>query len=181
MSTPDFDPIRTLGDHWKILQRKAVRTSRLITTIDNTIEMMKGFTYMAEKELFMGFDEERYADEAKSLWGETDRFKESQKRWSSYSKSQQRAIKEEGAEITARMVDKSTDKKPDDDSVQEAIGEYLAYINKYFYPCDPEFLRSLSEMWVTDARFAVNYERIREGGAALLKEAMGIFCDRKKQ
>jgi len=31
-------------------------------------------------------------------------------------------------------------------------------------------------MWVADPRFAVNYERIRKGGAAFVREAVHIFC-----
>ena len=64
--------------------------------------------------------------------------------------------------------------------MQAAIGEYLAYFNKYFYACDAEFLRNLSDMWVADERFAINYERIREGGAKFIREAVHIFADRMK-
>ena len=62
-----------------------------------------------------------------------------------------------------------------DPDVQAAVGEYHAYINKYFYTCDVEFMRNLSNMWVEDARFAINYERIREGGAKFVREAVHIF------
>jgi hypothetical protein len=31
-------------------------------------------------------------------------------------------------------------------------------------------------MWVEDARFAVNYERVREGGAQFVKDAVDFFC-----
>ena len=41
--------------------------------------------------------------------------------------------------------------------------------------------RGLADMWVQDPRFAVNYERIREGGAAFVREAVHIFCDRQQK
>ena len=41
----------------------------------------------------------------------------------------------------------------------------------------PSFLRGLADMWVQDPRFAINYERIREGGAAVVREAVHRFCD----
>ena len=46
---------------------------------------------------------------------------------------------------------------PDDPDVQAAIGEYHAYLNKYFYTCDVKFLLALADMWVEEPRFAVNY------------------------
>ena len=60
------------------------------------------------------------------------------------------------------------------------MGAYYAYLNQYFYTCPVSFLRNLSDMWVEDPRFAINYERIREGGAAFVREAVHIYCDRHK-
>ena len=131
---------------------------------------------MAEKELFNAFDEEKYAQEAEERWGDTDAYKISTKRWSSYSDAQKEKIKQEGGEITIRMVGAKPDLEPDDPGVQEAIGDYLRYLNTYFYPCDAKFLNELSKMWVADERFAINYERIREGGAKFVRAAVEIFC-----
>jgi len=177
---PGFNPLEALMKHRNALQGKADRVQKLITTIDNTIDMIKGEKGMAENELFNGLDEKKYTDEAEARWGETDRFKKSKEQWSSYSKIQKEAIKKEGGDITTRMVGTGPDVNPDDEDVQKAIGDYVAYINKYFYPCDAAFLRGLSEMWAADARFGVNYERIREGGASFVKQAVAIYCDRNK-
>jgi len=35
-------------------------------------------------------------------------------------------------------------------------------------------------MWVEDARFAINYEQIREGGAKFVHEAVYIFSDKNE-
>ena len=75
------------------------------------------------------------------------------------------------------MVGKDETTTVDDPDVQKAVSEYFAYLNKYFYGCDVEFFRGLSDMWVSDVRFAVNYERIREGGAVFIRQAVHYFCD----
>jgi hypothetical protein len=75
------------------------------------------------------------------------------------------------------MVGADSNTAPNDPGVQAAIGDYHAYLNKYFYTYDTEFLRGLADMWVKDARFAINYERIREGGAEFVRKAVNIFCD----
>ena len=134
---------------------------------------------MSDKDYFEGFDETQYQEEAQQLWGHSPRFAESQKKWAGYTKDQKDAIKEEGGHITRRMVGHDPNTKPDNPDVQAAIGEYHAYINKYFYTCDVEFLRNLADMWVQDERFSVNYERVREGGAEFVREAVHIFCDQK--
>jgi hypothetical protein len=75
------------------------------------------------------------------------------------------------------MVTDNLQARPDDPDVQAAVNEYYQYLNKYFYSCDVEFLRNLADMWVQDPRFEVNYERIREGGADFVRQAVHLYCD----
>ena len=135
---------------------------------------------MEENEYFEGFDETQYEEETRDRWGHTSQYKESQRKWSSYSKDQKEEIKKEGGRITLRMVTENPEVRPDDPDVQKAIGDYYAYLNQYFYTFEVEFLRALADMWVQNPRFAVNYERIREGGAAFVREAVHIYCDSAK-
>lgn len=134
---------------------------------------------MTAKEYFKGFDESQYEEEARERWGKTTQYAESQKKWASYSKEEKEAIKAEGEDLTNRMVSKDPNVSPDDPDVQAAVGEYHTYINKYFYSCEVDFLRGLADMWVEDPRFASNYERVREGGAEFVREAVHIYCDRQ--
>ena len=180
MSQPDFNLVGALESHRTALKKRAKRLEKLINTVDRTIETIKGENTMKEQEMFEGFDETKYEEEVRQRWGDTPQYAESQRKWASYSKEQKTAIKEEGGQFAIRMVTTNPNAKPDDVDVQAAIGEYLAYFNKYFYACDAEFLRNLSDMWVADERFAINYERIREGGAKFLRDAVYIFADRKK-
>lgn len=177
MSSPEFSTLDALEQHKKALVRRSERINTLITTVDRTIAEIKGETTMTAKEHFDGFDEKKYEEEAKQRWGQDDKYVVSQKRWKSYSDAEKQAIKEAGAQFTLRMVTEDPAVKPDDPAVQAAIGEYLAYLNKYFYPCDAETLRGLSNMWVEDSRFSANYENIREGGAAFVRDAVHVFAD----
>ena len=180
MNRPDYHPISALKKHRGAILDQVGRLSKLLNTLDNTISSIQGDHKMADKEFFMGFDETQYEDETRALWGDTSQYKESQRKWSSYSKDQKEGIKQEGGRITVRMVTENPAAKPNDPDVQAAVGEYFDYLNKYFYTCEVEFLRGLADMWVQDPRFAVNYERIREGGAGFVREAVQIFCDSSK-
>lgn len=178
MNSPDFNLLKGLEKHRLSLQVRARRLYRLIETVDQTINNLKGDIKMNAKEYFEGFDETQYEEEARERWGSTSQYAESQKKWSSYSEEQKAAIKAEGEALTRRMVSENPNAAPDDPDVQAAIGEYQAYINKYFYACDTDRLRGLAEIWVHDPRFANNYEKVREGGAEFVREAVNIYCNR---
>jgi hypothetical protein len=132
-------------------------------------------------DLFNGFDEKVYQAEAQQRWGDKPQYKESQLKWASYSEDQKENIKRLGDEIIRRMVTENPQAQPDDPGIQAAVEDYFQYINTYFYHCEVEQLRGLADMWVQDPRFAVNYERIREGGVEFVHQAVQIFCDRHGQ
>ena len=138
------------------------------------------FTNLLEKEYFNGFDESQYEEEVIQRWGDTDKYKQSTKRWSNYSKSQKEAIKTEMGNITKRMIGTDPEGKPDDPEIQLAVKDYFDFLNKNFYTCDVEFLRELADMWAVDERFAINYERVRAGGAEFVRKAVHYFCDNAK-
>ncbi len=181
MGRADFDPLAALAKHRQSLKGRMARLEMLIETIDRTMESLREEVEMSDRDYFDGFDESQYEEEVKERWGNTDAYKQSTAKWASYSKEEKEAIKEKGGALTLRMVTTDPATKPDDPDVQAAVGEYLAYMNRYFYTCDAEFLRGLSDMWVADERFAINYERIREGGAAFIREAVHLFADTQKK
>lgn len=124
------------------------------------------------------FDETQIEKEARERWGDTPQYAESQRKWAGYSDVQKDDIKAQGGRLTIRMVGQDPDVSPADPEVQAAIGEYHAYLAKYFYACEVDFLRGLADGWVGDPRFAINYERIRPGGAAFVRDAVHLYCDR---
>ncbi len=180
INRPDFNIAIALEKHRSSLKNKVKRLNALIATIDITIKAIQGEKKMTGKDYFKGFDETHYEDKVKARWGSTPQYAESRNKWASFSKEQKEAIKAEGERIAIRMVGTDPNISPDDPDVQAAVGDYHAYLNKYFYTCDVPFLRGLADMWVEDARFAVNYEQVREGGAKFVREAVYIFCDNNK-
>jgi DNA-binding transcriptional MerR regulator len=177
LNKPDFDPLQALKEHQLALNDQLRRLNRLLETLEMTIKNLQGESDMTEKQYFEGFDETRYEDEVRELWGDTPMYEQSRQKWSSYSASKREEIKAEGESIFRRLVTENPDAKPDDQAVQEAVRDYYIYLNRNFYSCEVEFLRDLAEMWVQDSRFAVNFERIREGGAVFARKAVQIYCD----
>lgn len=178
LNRPDFQLLTSLKDHQRAIQERISRYQRLMDTIKKTISELEGETTMKDDQYFGGFDEQKYQAEAEAIWGDTPQFKESQRKWSSYSEEEKEKIKLLGGEITVRMVTENPGAEPDDPDVQAAVSEYYQYLTQYFYTCEVEFLRNLADGWVADPRFAINYERIREGGAEFVRRAVHLFCDR---
>jgi DNA-binding transcriptional MerR regulator len=177
MRQPEFDLKAALEAHRTSLQGERKRVEALIETLDQTIATLEGEWIMNDKELFNGFDESKYEEEAKQRWGNTPQYKESTRKWADYTKEQKESIKQEMGAIARRMTGVA-ESKPGDEDIQQAVADYYHFLNHKFYMCNVEFLRNLSDMWVEDPRFAANYERIREGGAAFVRDAVHIYCDR---
>lgn len=177
LNQPDFNLVGALEEHRAALQKKGHRLDRLIGTVDQTIKGIQGEGLMTDKDLFEGFDEAQYEEETKELWGDTPQYAESQRKWASYSDEQKEAIKAEGGRLTIGMVG-GPESSADDPDIQNAVGEYYDYLNKFFYTCEVSYLRGLADMWVGDPRFAINFENVREGGAVFVREAVHIYCDR---
>ena len=67
MGRRDFDVLGALQTHKDALKKQVTRLNRLIDTVDNTINHLKGNTTMSDKAYFEGFSEEeqeKYAAEA---------------------------------------------------------------------------------------------------------------------
>ena len=106
MGRRDFDVLGALQSHTDALQKQAVRLDRLLVTVDNTIQHIKGEKIMSQKGLFEGFSEEeqeKYALEAEQLY-DPETVRESNRKWKSYSAAKKEAIMAEGNQIYQDMV-----------------------------------------------------------------------------
>lgn len=134
VSRPDFNILQALEEHRLSLQEKALRLEKLIETIDNTMETIKGGRSMIAEDYFAGFDESQYKAEARESWGKTSKYAESQKKWASYSKEKKEAIKTEGERLTRRMVSENPAASPDDPDVQAVVESTLLISTSIFTP-----------------------------------------------
>lgn len=186
LSSPGFDRKHTLKSHRELLITKRNRLDKIINTLENTIKTIEGGLEMDNKKMFEGFDiseieehKKKYEAEVKERWGNTDAFKESQKRSSKYNKNDWAKIAEGGNEIFKKLASLMS-KDPGDLEVQEAIGAWRSHISKYFYECTPEILKGLGDMYVNDPRFTENIDKYGKGLSAFLRDAINLYCDSLK-
>ncbi|QAS52539.1 MerR family transcriptional regulator [Halobacillus litoralis] len=184
LDDPHFDEKQALSNHKEILMEKKIRLERIIHSVDQTLESVQGGENMANEDRFKPFDrrhieehQKKYEKEVKERWGQTDAYKESKRKTSSYTDEDWKRIQEESNEIDRQIVDRMS-QGPEDEEVQRLIGEKRQHITDYFYECNTEIFCGLADMYVNDPRFTKNIDKWAEGYAEFLRDAMHIYCDR---
>ncbi|PKM76729.1 MAG: MerR family transcriptional regulator [Firmicutes bacterium HGW-Firmicutes-15] len=183
LDSPGFDRKRALTAHKELLIEKRVRLNKIIKSVENTLYSIEGDIEMNKNEMFDAFDmseikkhQEKYAEEARQKYGDTDPYKESQKKTSRYTKEDWAVIMAEQDE-NYKKIRSLMDKGPADPEVQKAIRDKRQHITDYYYNCTPEIFRGLGEMYVNDPRFTANIDKYGVGLAKFMQEAMQIYCD----
>ena len=175
MINPKYDKIEALNKHKELLIEKRKRIDGLVTLIDKTI---KGDNNMSFKEFDNSKIEEnkrKYAEEVKKRWGNTDAYKEYEKKTGSYDKNSWNTINEEMAEILKEFAD-NRDKDVNSDIVQSLVEKWRGYITLNFYNCTKEILSCLGLMYTGDERFKENIDKYGEGTAEFMAKAIEIYC-----
>jgi MerR family transcriptional regulator, thiopeptide resistance regulator len=134
-----------------------------------------GISLTPEEQLEVFGDEpiDDYAKEAEQRWGETDSWRESQRRTAAYTKDDWIAIKREGAENFTAFADALKAGAPaTSESAMDAAEAHRQYISRWFYECGSEHHRGLAELYLSDPRFRTNYEEIAPGLAQYVHDAI---------
>lgn len=121
---------------------------------------------------------DQYADEALALWGDTDAFKESERRAAGYTDEDRNTIRDgmdailEGfAKLNARGV------APDHEKPRLQVRKLQQFISDHMYNCTDEILKGLGELYIADARFKENIDRHGDGTAAYISACIKSYCE----
>lgn len=124
-------------------------------------------------EVFGDFDPDQYEDEVRGRWGDTDAYRQSQRRAASYTKEDWLRIQREYDEINQRFVALMEAGEPaDSEAAMDAAEEHRRWIARSHYDCGYEMHTCLGEMYVADERFTRNIDKAKAGLAAYLKDAI---------
>ena len=175
MMNPNYDKNKALNKHKELLIEKRERLDGLINLIDKTI---KGDNNMIFKEFDNSKIEEnknKYAEEVKNRWGNTDAYKEYEKKTKSYDKNAWNTINEDMAKILKEFAD-NRNEDPNSDIAQELVEKWRMYITSNFYNCTKEILSGLGLMYTSDERFKNNIDQYGEGTAEFMAKAIELYC-----
>ena len=181
MGRRDFDVLSALESHKDSLKKRIDRLNVLLSTVDNTINHLKGKRTMSQKGLFEGFNEaeqEVLADEAAQRWN-AETVRASNKKWKSYSDAEKNKILAEGKAIytdLAAVMSKGAASK----EVQAIVARWHKHM-QYFWSPNDEQLLGLADLYNDDPRFKANYENVHPGLAEFMREAVKVYVKNRKK
>ncbi|MEU8477530.1 MerR family transcriptional regulator [Streptomyces hygroscopicus] len=182
LDDPDVDPQAHLRRQHRLLIDRIERLRKMAAAVEHAMEARKmGIKLTPEEkfEVFGDFDPDQYADEVERRWGNTEAYKESQRRAASYTKEDWKRIQAEGDEITDRFVallDAGT--SPRSEAAMDLAEEHRQWISRNHYQCDPELHACVGRMYVSDHRFTENIDKARPGLAAYQRDAILANAER---
>jgi DNA-binding transcriptional MerR regulator len=180
MSRRDFDVMGALRSHKEALQKQVTRLNRLIQTVDNTINHLKGNTIMSEKSLFEGFSEEeqeKYAAEAEELYG-AEGVRESNRKWKAYPAAKKEAIMAEGQAVYTDMI-AAMPKGAASQDVQAIVERWRRHL-EYFWTPNLDQLLALANGYNDDPRFKANFDKMHPQLAEFMREAVKVYVVHQK-
>ena len=121
----------------------------------------------------------QYADEARARWGDTDAYRESERREKGRTKEQGQATLDGMSELMRAFADMRT-LDPADARAQALVQRWQEYITAHFYPCTDEILAGLGQMYTADERFKQNIDRCGEGTAGFMSCAIAAYCEARR-
>jgi MerR family transcriptional regulator, thiopeptide resistance regulator len=183
LDDPAFDVGSALRMQRQMLTERAVKVGALIKAVDAAIaHLEKGAPSMSHKnrddeeiDVFAAwreFKQEDHEEESRQRWGEGEAYKESKKRTSRYTKEDWEALGKEAGGIYRKVMALMEAGTPaDSEAAMDAAEEHRQHISRWFYPCPRQMHQGLGELYVNDARFTANIDRMKVGMSRYLCDA----------
>ena len=173
LDAADFDPIAALDDQIRLLELRREHLDRLIDharQIQKTGVMNMDFKAYDTKKL------DAYAAEARSRWGRTAAWRESQEKAKGKTQAQQISEADGLMDIFRRLGEfRSGD--PAAPAAQALIAELQRYICDHYYNCTREILLGLGQMYAAGDEMNENIDRAGGAGTGdFARRAIEVYC-----
>src|SRR6266542_2886223 len=181
MAESRFDVLGALQSHKDALNKQVMRLNRLINTVDNTINHLKGNNIMSDKAYFEGFSEEeqeKYAPEAEQMY-DPETVRESNRKWKAYSAAKKESIMAQGKTIYMDMI-AAMPKGVDSKDVQAIVERWRKHMD-YFWTPKLDQLLDLVNGYNDELRFKANFDKIHPQLAEFMREAVKVYVANKKK
>lgn len=180
ISSPDFDKVKALESHRKILEKNLNQTKILIETIDNTIAHLRGKEIMNIEKVFTGFNAEKqkmYEDFLVESGVNTNEINKSKEKIKNWTKEQWADNKREADQIHTELV--LAIKKhlePASKEVQKIIKKHYQMTTIFWTPTRETYI-GLSQLYNSHPDFIKFYNDIHPQLLNFLMEAMRIYAE----
>jgi DNA-binding transcriptional MerR regulator len=181
MGRRDFDVLGALEDHKQELGKRILRLERLIATVDDTIDHLKGKKTMSEKQLFEVFSEEQQAEYEKEAMQMYDpgTVKASNRKWKSYTTAEKQRIGEEGNAVYQDLI-QAMPKGPASPEAQACVERWRKHMD-YFWTPNLDQLLGLANLYNDDPRFKANFDKVHPDLAEFMRAAVSVYVENRKK
>ena len=174
------DEVATLREHRDALRAEGDRLARMADTVDRTIQELERterndpMTIDRPEDLFDGFDEQAYAEEARTRWPEQAR--SSERYTANLTDAEKGRLQQEYVDEMHRMAALLAAATPvSAASVQDEIAALFQRISAMWTP-DAASFTGLGATYVDDDRFRSIYDAIAPGLAEYYRDAMAYYA-----
>lgn len=182
VSSPDFDKIKVLESHRKILEENLNQTHTLIETVDKTIAHLRGKQPMKLDDIFHGFNAEKqklYENFLVDSGVEQDVIQESKDKIKYWSKEQWLENKRQGDQIHMDLVAAIKQQlNPADTDVQKIIKRHYQLTTTFWTPTKVSYI-GLSQLYASHPDFVKFYDDIHPKLLNFLMTAMKTYAERE--
>ena len=121
-------------------------------------------------------NKDNYSVEARERWGNTDAYREHEKKTKNYTKEKWAEVNDGLMAIFAEFAAlKNSGASADSAEAQALVAKLQTYITENYYTCTDEILAGLGKMYVADERFKKNIDKYGEGTAEFATEAIATY------
>ena len=166
-----------LRNQHRMLRERIGRSEQLLRAIERHMEARKMGISLTPEEQFEVFGTDKvggeWADEARDRWGDTDAYRESQRRTTPYTKDDWARLKQEADDALRAFRDAMVAGRPaDGPEARELAEQHRQFLNRWFYDCGYDMHRNLAELYVGDPRFTATYDAVAAGLAQYVHDAI---------
>lgn len=159
-----------------LLVDRIERLQAVVAAVAKTMEARSMGISLDPEELFEVFgahDPTQHAAEAEERWGDTDAYRESQRRTSAYRKADWLRLKAVSAEIEQGFAGAMAEGAgPGSERAMDLAEAHRRHIDHAYYPLSHELQIGLAELYVADPRFTAHYDDIAPGLARFVHDAI---------
>ena len=172
LDAPDYDRNRVL-EHQILLMQEQVSKLQNRISLAKTMQII-GVRFMD----FESFDSKKideYSEQAKTLYGKTDAYRE-------YTQKSKGRTRQQEMDIGAQVMDffaklgRLRPCAPDSEAAQNWARELQAFFTEHFYTCTPQILKSLAESYAGGGSMTENIDKAGGSGTGTFaKEVIDAY------
>ena len=182
LADPDSGVESHLRNQHRMLRARIDRDHALLRALEKELEARTMGMGLTPEEQFEIFGTEKvggeWAAEAEERWGDTDAWRESQRRAATYTKEDWAQMKAQSDIALRAYADAMiAGVAATSDQAMALAEDNRRFISRWFYDCSHAMQRNLAEMYIADERFRATYDTVAPGLAEYVHEAIIANAD----